>query len=396
MILELETQLCLKFVILFYLAEEIHLPKPQFLTKKPKYPSFSYQAPPSISQNGSITTKVSISENDSTRTESCQANVSSLPVHQNGSNIFKPVNFNVTIPELIPCGYKSFRGKKTLKQQAEQACVKEAQASRLALASLQKEIAVAPQVNNFIIEETFAETTVENFIPNQDQPYMEVLNYDESLNRNQVEKSMFVPSGSGDDGVTTSSQYSNSTEEDKKSLSNEKLKMLLGPEISSNVEIMYKDAQGNFVPINDEVLHNLATKEGIQYQIVDEDGHVSELQELHVLDKLINNIPEDPTSMDDIIEITKPSVEVGDYLKDTQSTLSIKDGICSLVSKSGDEIPIPQTIEFPVIHGEAQHKTTIKTDVEFSPDIFFADFVSGNVQNDISITEENLFPYENK
>ncbi|CAH2018582.1 unnamed protein product [Acanthoscelides obtectus] len=85
----------------------IVIPKPQFLSKKPKYP-----APISSS--------------------------------------------NLYIPN---------KDDRKLRIEAEhRACVKEAEASRSAIANLTKEIVSAPHANTFIIDETCSETTVENFI----------------------------------------------------------------------------------------------------------------------------------------------------------------------------------------------------------------------------------------
>ncbi|XP_030756983.1 uncharacterized protein LOC115882871 isoform X2 [Sitophilus oryzae] len=365
-------------------AEEVFLPKPQFLTKKPKYPAFTYQLPTTtVPQNGCLASvKVLTSEqntSDIAVIDPEDATAAVVSTVQNGNAAFKPINFDVTLPDPVTAGFKQFRGKRTLKQQAEQACVKEAQASRLALASLQKEIAVAPQANNFIIEETYAETTVENFIPHHEQTYGDVMNYSNNMhNRSSMEKSMFIPGTLPQNNLSNLATYSSLIQGDKKSsFANEKLKMILGTDVPSNVEIMYKDARGNFVPVNEEVLQSLATKEGIQYQVVDEDGRVSELQELRVLDKLINNVPENLSSNEDIIDITKPSVE---------------DGLCSLVTKSGNEISLSQPINIIPLSGEMHHKATIKTDVDFSPDIFFADLDTGNVQNEITIVGDNFTP----
>ncbi|XP_019865675.2 uncharacterized protein LOC109594868 isoform X4 [Aethina tumida] len=102
---------------------EVNIPKPQFLTKRVKY--FS------------------------------QSNI--------GEILPSPLLMVKSQPDEID--YKTRR--KNINNEAEKACVKEAHASRMALAHLQKEIEAAPLVNSFIIEETCTETTVENFIPNE-------------------------------------------------------------------------------------------------------------------------------------------------------------------------------------------------------------------------------------
>lgn len=66
--------------------------------------------------------------------------------------------------------------RKYIRSEAERACAKEAAASRLALEALQKELATAPQVNQFVIEESCTETTVENFIPHTEETFIENLN----------------------------------------------------------------------------------------------------------------------------------------------------------------------------------------------------------------------------
>ncbi|XP_060526007.1 uncharacterized protein LOC132701811 isoform X2 [Cylas formicarius] len=233
-------------------AEVIELPAPSFLTKKPKYPTYS------------------------------------MPPQADGiSSNLKAVNLTEAVE------MKPFSAKRKLRKQVEQACVKEAQASRLALASLQKEIAIAPQVNSFIIEDSCTETTVENFIPHGG--YIEVVDYN----------------GAAVEAATTS----------KSSVMTDKLKYILGAELPSNVEVVYKDSDGNLVSVTDEVLQNLSTKEGLQYQVIDEDGHVGEVRELHVvdkLDKLIEGVEMIPAPF------SKPPHLIGDFLMETGATLSVK------------------------------------------------------------------------
>lgn len=92
------------------------LPKPQFLTKKPKYPSFAYQTAgpaqnhviaPSLGKNSDLTpvTVTVVNGND----------------FSNAVNMVKPLtDFHVPLTEPLPVisNFKSYaRGKRTLKQQ---------------------------------------------------------------------------------------------------------------------------------------------------------------------------------------------------------------------------------------------------------------------------------------
>uniref|UniRef100_A0AAR5QHL5 BTB domain-containing protein n=1 Tax=Dendroctonus ponderosae TaxID=77166 RepID=A0AAR5QHL5_DENPD len=230
--------------------EDIYLPKPQFLTKKPKYPTFSCQLPhPPAVQNNSIDVKV---------TPSPTPNISLPP------KLLKPTDFNVNAPDAVGTFKPYPREKRTLKQQAEQACFKEAQASRMALASLQKQIAAAPQVSSFIIEDSCAETTVENFIPHPEPvPFVQIFDYDDDISE-KMKNGMFLPvpvaQPANSSAPFNTNNQRNQTE--KRSLTADKLKYILGSHLPTNVEVMYKDAEGNFVPVNEEVLQNLANKEG--------------------------------------------------------------------------------------------------------------------------------------
>lgn len=166
--------------------------------------------------------------------------------------------------------------RKYTPSEAEMACAKEAAASRLALEALQKELATAPQVNSFVIEETCTETTVENFIPHTDEgfienlneiPGVEVVNYTDLNNLNNNPLMQFNVHNPGEPNA-------------------DKIKHILGSDLPSNVEIMFKTSDGNFVSVTDEVLQNI-TKGALQYQVIDENGHAGEIQELRVLDKTI-------------------------------------------------------------------------------------------------------------
>lgn len=65
---------------------------------------------------------------------------------------------------------------------------------------------------------------------------------------------------SGFKRVPTNNQ--NGVQIEKKALAADKLKSILEGNSTANVEVMYKDADGNFVPVNEEVLQSLAAREG--------------------------------------------------------------------------------------------------------------------------------------
>ncbi|XP_023019054.2 uncharacterized protein isoform X2 [Leptinotarsa decemlineata] len=193
-----------------FAGELIVLPKPQFLSKKPKYPAYPFIANPSQA----IATK--------------------------------PSSFNTT--------YKPHKVKRKFRLEAEhQACVKEAQASRLAIANLKKEIASAPQANTFVIEETCMETTVENFIPHHTNFSFVDVDLNAVLNGSEYSD----PGKSNIIQLTLQNGF--------QGLTADKIKNILGNEANSNVEIMFKTNDGNFVTVTDEVLQNLQ-KDGLQYQ----------------------------------------------------------------------------------------------------------------------------------
>lgn len=78
----------------------------------------------------------------------------------------------------------------------------------------------------------------------------------------------------------------------------DKIKQILGGDITGNVEIMFKTSDGNFVSVTDEVLQNIA-KGALQYQVIDENGLAGEIRELRVLDNPPGNAapqdqPENP------------------------------------------------------------------------------------------------------
>ncbi|XP_063909194.1 uncharacterized protein LOC135126906 isoform X2 [Zophobas morio] len=131
-----------------------------------------------------------------------------------------------------------------------------------------------------VAEESFNETTVENFIPNVEENYVENIHEVQFVNGNSPQvatngKSLSVIPVSSTQGLTT-----------------DKIKHILG---NDKVEIMFQTSDGNFVNLSDEVLLNLS-KGGIQYQVVDENGHIGEVQELKTLDNA--SIPNKAANME--------------------------------------------------------------------------------------------------
>ncbi|KAJ3627365.1 hypothetical protein MTP99_014748 [Tenebrio molitor] len=225
-------------------ADEVCIPPPQFICKPPKYPT----------------------------------------VYKPFTNASLPPKINYALSNAY--GQHKFK-RKCLGSEAEKACAKEAQASRIALANLRKVMASTPQVHSFIVEESFNETTVENFIPNVDENYVDNIHDVQFVNGNPPQvaangKSLNVIPVSNTQGLTA-----------------DKIKHILG---NDEVEIMFQTSDGNFVNVSDEVLLNLS-KGGLQYQVVDENGHIGEIQELKTLDNEaiankaanVESFPDDPS-----------------------------------------------------------------------------------------------------
>lgn len=187
----------------------IVLPQPQFLTKKPKYPAFPFST--------------------SSPPPAC-------------STPLKPLNYNVNL-------YKPTKKRKVRDEAEHQACLKEALASRRAIANLKKEIGIAPQSSTFIIEDTCTETTVENFIPNSGESGFVELD----LNGQIVlpESQQFAPE------LGKSNIIQLTLPNGEQNLTAEKIKKILGNQANSNVEIMFRTNDGNFVTVTDDVLQNL-------------------------------------------------------------------------------------------------------------------------------------------
>lgn len=227
-----------------YEAGLINIPPPVFLTKKPKYAN------------------------------SCRV-LNTTPPPEN-YNMFKVPNAGND--SYVQKKYK----RKFVRTEAEKACAKEAAASRLALEALQREIASTPQVGSFVIEESCTETTVENFIPHTDEAYSEHLDHDNNvpelqvMNFQDLNSSTFVNTQMVDmektQAVGSIMQFDMSTD---------KLQHMLGTEVPTNLEIMFRTSEGQLVNITEEQFHNLSDGT-LQYQFVDEDGQLSEVRQLQV------------------------------------------------------------------------------------------------------------------
>lgn len=68
----------------------------------------------------------------------------------------------------------------------------------------------------------------------------------------------------------------------------DKLKHIIGDNMTTNVEIMFKTSDGTYINVTDEMLQDMSQGE-LQYQVIDENGQASEMQELTVEDKEASN-----------------------------------------------------------------------------------------------------------
>lgn len=219
------------------------------------------------------------------------------------------------LPPTDPAYHRRIK-RKYMRTEAEKACAKEAAASRLALEVLQKELANTSQVSSFVIEDSCTETTVENFIPHSEDTYLENLSHLEAVPLHVVNYTELNPS------VLATGQIINQppknsilhygSEAEKQVTSVEKLKHMLGEDIPTNVEIMFKTSEGNFVNVTEEVLENI-TRGSLQYQVIDENGHAGEVQEIrmgekHSLIEQKNNIFDSNENVPE--EIEKPDRSV--------------------------------------------------------------------------------------
>lgn len=148
----------------------------------------------------------------------------------------------------------------------------------MAIANLKKEIASAPQSNSFIIEESCTETTVENFIPHVDRQNFVEIDYE------NLDNQVFLNPQSFNQDVGKNNVIQLTLPSNGQSLTTDKIKNILSNDANSNIEIMFKTNEGNYVTLTDDVLQNLQ-KDGLQYQVIDEEGRMGELQELQLIGK---------------------------------------------------------------------------------------------------------------
>lgn len=182
--------------------------------------------------------------------------------------------------------------------EVEKACAKEAQASRLALANLRKAMASSPEVHSFIVEESCNETTVENFIPRENENYenMDVQLVNETSCQSDIDPKLKVISNEQD-------------------LTTNKIKNILG---NDEVEIMFQTTDGNYIDVPDDVLLNLS-KTGLQYQVIDENGKVSEIQELKELTRktvISESLMEDNCRLNSVLPIHTDKISDSALLTD--------------------------------------------------------------------------------
>lgn len=231
--------------------------------------------------------------------------------------------------------------RKYMRSEAERACAKEAAASRQALEALQKELAIQPQVNSFVIEESCTETTVENFIPHTDERFVENVRDFQGLpvvNYYSVNGTGYANRGQTANIAPNSLLQFNLRNDGnpQPELTTEKVKNVLGNDITNNVEIMFKTSEGDFVSVTDEILQNI-TKSALQYQVIDENGFAGEMQELRVLNKVIvdpseipqkfiydQNTPDIETSLNEIPKLDKNTL-AADEGKQAELTLTPTD-----------------------------------------------------------------------
>ncbi|GJQ70884.1 hypothetical protein Trydic_g5946 [Trypoxylus dichotomus] len=306
--------------------ESIQIPAPLFLSKKPKYSSTYFPI-----------------------------NHLNIPAQPNTEK----VNINND-----PAFHRRLK-RKYMRSEAEKACAKEAAASRLALEALQKELATTDQISSFVIEESCTETTVENFIPHGEEPFMDNLNQLENvplqvvnyadINQSVLNNSAQLINVGKPILANTLLQYDNLNNAQKMPESAaEKLKQILGGDMPSNVEIMFKTSDGNFVSLTDEVLQNI-TRESLQYQVIDEHGRAGEVQQLtiNIKDPVQNNsIPQPEIEEDPIAKYVNPIENI------TIQGEPIDDGKFDLIPKDlkMDEISADQSILEAIIQNEKRER----------------------------------------
>ncbi|XP_057658277.1 uncharacterized protein LOC130895133 [Diorhabda carinulata] len=316
----------------------IVLPKPEFISKKPKYSTYPF-------------------------------NTNSPP----NNSTLKPGTFNILKPQKV---------KSKRIEVEQQACLKEALASRLAIANLKKEIGAAPQPPTFIIEDSCTETTVENFIPTADtQEYIE-LNMNGQIVLPENRNFAVEP-------ATKSNVIQLMLQNGEQNWTSDKIKTIIENQDNSNVEVMFRTNDGTFVTVTDEMLQNFQ-KDGLQYQVIDEDGKIGEMQELRLLNK-DQSERTDKIEIDSLCNMDVLSSSKG-ILFQRNNDLECLQTVHAALMKP--EIGIPSEIKPKIpqkpFDGTSfiQQPTKTKNEPEklshtkFSPDIFFAESVEDAGVND--------------
>lgn len=152
----------------------------------------------------------------------------------------------------------------------------------MALELLKKELA-SSQFSSFVVEESCTETTVENFIPHNEDIYIEnelttvpiQLNYDFNNPNasNQIVSANILPYivPPSEENVQGNVQnVNNNTSPGKNQIVDENLQ--------NNMKILLKTDDGNFINVKNVTVQKVP--EGLQYQIIDENGDTNELQEI--------------------------------------------------------------------------------------------------------------------
>lgn len=215
----------------------IHLPPPLFLNKKPK--------------------------------------IATTTIQTNDHNI-KPEKSPVNMQPL----HKKIK-RKSIRNEAERACAKEAAASHMALELLKKEIATS-QFGSFVVEETCTETTVENFIPHNEDIFIDndlhtvpiQLNYDfNNQSSNQIVAANLLPYivPSSDENVHVNIQNS-------KDDTTSRINQNVNENIQNNLKILLKTDTGNFINVKNIAVQKVP--EGLQYQIINESSQTNKMQEI--------------------------------------------------------------------------------------------------------------------
>lgn len=252
------------------------IPPPIFLSKKPKYSStygyIPYANPPNNTFNNNpgtnslIHTSLPISPNtiSTTNISSPTPTIASTSSQQQSIVEHSSDNSNVyNILNNDPIAYNRRMKRKCVRTEAEKACAKEAAASRLALETIQKELATT----SFNLSDDHSSNAT-----NVSQTQQQYVNTTYGLGQQNLligggDGISVVGLGDTDKGAKLASPETAA----------EKIKHMFGQELPSNVEIMFKTSDGNFVNVTDEMLQAI-TKEALQFQVIDENGQASEIQ----------------------------------------------------------------------------------------------------------------------